>query len=316
MKNKYSVIYFILGIILMEGCYTQLATYEEDQTPRRRSKPRANYYTETDTSYNSDSKTTIINNYNYFEDDDFRRSRYRASFHFYNPHWNYGWYDPFYYQYSWHNDWDYWFNDPWGYNRHQGMYVGYPYPYWYQPNYFGYYSPYNYYPYYYGSGGYSSNDDLESRRRGGGSGNSRGDDNSFRDRPADIPGTSVATSVNAPAPPTGTRTRDEGNKNPNDIPTGRERELPWWKKVEEMNMPTSGRVREKEKINIDDDNSGNRGKVEDSKKEPSTGDAKGKIKYTAPKTPQPSTGGTNVRGQSTPTTPPPPSNGTVRKRED
>ncbi|MDA0986561.1 MAG: hypothetical protein O3A55_03050 [Bacteroidetes bacterium] len=316
MKTNIKIFYLITAILFFEGCYTQLATIDEDERPRRRSRERINYYTESDSIIDNESKTTIINNYNYFEDDDFRRSRFRASFYFYSPHRQYGWYDPFYYNnpwhYSWQHDWYNGFDDPWYYYR-PGFYVVYPYPYWYQPNYYGgYNSPY-YNPYYGSNWSYNSGDNLENRRRGGGSGgSSRGDDENFRRREIDNSGNNISTGSYAPPIPTAsTRIRDDENVKTK--PPVREKEMPWWKKIEELNPPPTKPIREKEKNNIDE-NSGGTIKNDGSKKQPTY---KSPPKENSqPKTSQPSNDAVRVRSNNNPSPNPPSSGNSNRKRDE
>jgi hypothetical protein len=119
-----------LALLLLPGCYTQVATYGEEESDP--SEEPADY-SETD----SIGGTTIVNNY--FYDDSYRWSRYRIAFQYYHP--SIYWYGSFWYDPWFDNPW-YW-HYPWWYDPYYT--VIYPRPYWYPP--YGYYGWYDYYPY-------------------------------------------------------------------------------------------------------------------------------------------------------------------------
>jgi hypothetical protein len=124
------------SILLIPGCYTQFATYEDDRTDEE-----SYTSTEPDTTVDESSRSTIINNY--YGDDSYRDWRYRFSFSYYYPSrqaFGIGWSD-------------YYFDDYWFWRDFYGPYytVVYPYPYWYRP--YWYYNTNLWWPYY--GGGYS-----------------------------------------------------------------------------------------------------------------------------------------------------------------
>jgi hypothetical protein len=129
--------YFSLGIIILaamalSGCYTQLATSDNEDRPADSQE-----YTSADTGVGP----TIINNY--YGSDAYREWQYRTSFRYfsYSPHmmWDIGWSDPFYDAY-----WDPWYTP----------YAPYPWhnPYWSRPYYYSDWYTAN--PYYYPGGYY------------------------------------------------------------------------------------------------------------------------------------------------------------------
>jgi len=132
-------------VILFSGCYTELATVEQNER---------DYAYDSDTTYEEGS--TAINN-NYYLDDDYRRSRLRVSFHYYYPE-NTSWIGGYYNSYF--ND-PYWGMRPWSwtYDPWYGYYPSY-YPTWgclpYYDPWHPYYPPIVHYPGYYPSPVYVS----------------------------------------------------------------------------------------------------------------------------------------------------------------
>ena len=144
MKSVRSSLLIFSSFLLFSGCYTELATVEQNDR---------------DVAYDSDTTyeegSTTINNH-YYLDDDYRRSRLRTSFHYYYPE-NTSWIGVYYNSY---------FNDPywgmrewsWTYDPWYGYYPTY-YPTWGCPPYnpwHPYYPPVVYYPGYYPSPVYVS----------------------------------------------------------------------------------------------------------------------------------------------------------------
>jgi hypothetical protein len=115
-------------VFSLSGCYTQLATVEEETS-----------YRDNDTTYQDDRRS--------IDDDSYLRQRTSLGFHFYYPTpFGYGGYDP------WYDG--FYYDRPWYYSGYIGYpflyYPQYPYPYY---SLYGWNRPYMYYPY--GYSGYS-----------------------------------------------------------------------------------------------------------------------------------------------------------------
>lgn len=133
MKRELVILASALIITLLPGCYTQLATTDEEQ-------PAASAYRSDD--QDSNVVEPRYDRYGYY--DDWRyRSRVRVGFRFYYPSW-YVHYDPWFYGFTYYDCFDPWFYDPWICGT--PVYYPYPYPYYY----YGFRSSffYPYYPYY------------------------------------------------------------------------------------------------------------------------------------------------------------------------
>ncbi len=148
-----------LLLVLLAGCYTQLATTRDEERPRR-------YYTYGDDRV--EQEDTIATEERGYRDDydpyyDSWRTRSHFMFRFYYPAvYSYWAYDP------WFTDCFY-FYDPWICGT---PFIGYPYwySYRYRPFYSGYYSPYRFYrnPYYWGEVVYVPGSGVASRTRNSG----------------------------------------------------------------------------------------------------------------------------------------------------
>ncbi len=122
--TKFMLLSIALGLfsLLIQGCYTQLATSEDEG--------ESSYSTRYDEPRADEPDSTYDDSYSY------RYPPYRSwiGFDYYYPSWRLGWmYDPWYYDY---------YYDPWFY-PYRWYYRGY-YGYYYSP-YYGYWNPYYYY---------------------------------------------------------------------------------------------------------------------------------------------------------------------------
>lgn len=226
MKN--SPLLLLASVLVFSGCYTELATREYEEPY---------YATDSDTSYAGEEIT--VNNH-YYLDDDYRRSRFRLSFHYYYPTYHSSWIGSYYSSY--YND-HYWgLYRPWWWYHHYPVYVIlYPTPWWppvYDPWYpYPYYPPIAYYPTYYPYPTYPNTP-------GGGTGRIRDTgptrDNTNpdeRSRPVvgggTVPGTEVATGgrIREPLPEAVTVKERPAN------------DIPWWERQKEERKRTENNDR-------------------------------------------------------------------------
>ncbi len=210
MKYVRNLLFVCSTVLLYSGCYTELATVE--QTDR-------DYAYDTDTTYD-ESPTTITNHY--YLDDDYRRSRLRASFHYYYPE-NTSWIGAYYNSY---------FNDPywgmrqwsWSYDPWYGYYPAY-YPSWHCLPYDPWhpYYPIVYYPVYYPSPAYVSTQPVSPPRIRTGGASRDGNTSDIRSRPI----TSMPTETQATSVRTGRVIDKEAVPVPQES-RKRNNEVSWW----------------------------------------------------------------------------------------
>ena len=205
--------------MIFSGCYTQLATMDEGSDQADASSYRS---VESDTTVDTSSGTTVVNNY--FGDDAYREWRFRSTFLFYSPSYAYGdgWYDPWGYE-----GYSYW--DPWyGFALYPGIYWygrnWYP-PYWYFPShaYYGYRGGYHDFR------GFAYGDSRQPGRIRT-DGPSRGSEG---DRPRGTLGSPIGS---VPASGVAARTRSQGEgRAASAVSPGAHRqraETPWWVRLQ------------------------------------------------------------------------------------
>ena len=217
--------------LLFAGCYTQLETVSDEGY----GGGNRDDYGYTDTTTVADSNATTVNNY--FYDDGYRSSRYRASFHYYYPHsplWGVSvWYDPYY-----SDPWSPW--DPWYYPGYWYPTLVYPTPYW---HHYGGYHPYYWPRYAYWPNnrpGYAGTFEPGRRR---GTGSTRGDDGNGRIR---------GGTVVAPMPVGGAVVSDRNRTRsvPGTAATSPSQErrrsrdqVPWWDRMKSTTQAPASRSR-------------------------------------------------------------------------
>lgn len=202
------------ALLLLAGCYTELATIEPGEHHER------DYPYATDTV--SENGNVTINNH-YYLDDDYRRSRLRVSLNYYYPSYTSS-IGAYYGSYFDDNYWGMYHRPSWYYDPFSPWYcppVYYPSPY-YDP-WYPYYPPISYYPAYY-PGYYSgtTNTPIQPGRPRS-DGPTRDPNSSDRPRP---------TSPNIPVagPVTERPTVTEGRPVETTRPA-RQPETPWWEKL-------------------------------------------------------------------------------------
>ena len=215
MKSVLRLCGFAAVAALFAGCYTELATIEQNDQQ---------YVSDSDTAY--ENGNTTINNH-YYLDDDYRRSRFRVSFNYYYPTYS-PWISSYYYSYFDDPYWGMYPRPMWGYDPFYPHYGGCLYPSPYYDPWYPYYSPVAYYPGYFPSSVYGNNPGTPNRTRTGGS--TRDPQSDIRSRP--LPSTIPQTDPSIPVTSTGTRLRDNGEALPaGTVDKGRTPEKPWWEKM-------------------------------------------------------------------------------------
>ncbi|MDP1678156.1 MAG: hypothetical protein Q8L88_14970 [Bacteroidota bacterium] len=211
MKSVRNSLFLFSTVLLFSGCYTELATVEQNDRE---------YVYDADTTFEEGS--TTVNNH-YYLDDSYRRSRLRASFHYYYPE-NNSWIGAYYNSYF--ND-PYWGMRPWSW-AYDPWYGYYPATTWcYTPPYYDPWYPHypygGYYPVYYPNPVYVSTQPATPPRIRTEGSSRDGNRTDVRSRPIVTPSTET--------PVTTTRTRGGVDKEvvPSQTPVRtRGNDVSWW----------------------------------------------------------------------------------------
>jgi len=219
--------YLLVAGFFVAGCYTQIeSTNNEDS-----GSGDTNDSTYSDAGNSSGGSTADA----YFNDDDYRSSRYRMAFHYYSPS-----------PYVWGTEFAYdpWYNDYWG-----GYYPGlwyptlvYPYPYW-SPG----YGRYSHYGYGHGYGNWSTGNTgyggsaVSGRRRTTGS--SRGGDVGVRTRGTSGPPSAIPVTTTNGTERTRVSPGTEAVRTPAVSKPRVRQDVPWWERMKNSSRGSSDESR-------------------------------------------------------------------------